>query len=203
MIERLFLKDAGCCARVFTWFTEDETGPHPELDLMVGKNLANLARPHRNCLVVSFEDHSGHEGPTGTVIDGPLNFAAKTLDDLITSTILPVDEDDNGEIDPLFQKIFGTAPKKPWAIYRDGQHSGIIESGYHQQKGPTRTTMTGGRSPKIVNDLQTFQTMLLQRGDRESFTQRIITHERTGRKVDHFVAINLTAFPVRSKRSYS
>jgi hypothetical protein len=90
------------------------------------------------------------------VVDGPINFIAKTLDDLITTTILPVDEDDDGEVDPLFQKLFGVAPKKPWAIYRDGQHSGIIESGYHQHKGPTKTIMTGGRSPKLVNDLQTF-----------------------------------------------
>ena len=150
------LKDAGCCARIYTWFTEDKTSPHPELDELVGTELGALARPHRNCLVAAFEDHSGHEGPTGTVVDGPINFITKTLDDLITTTVLPVDEDENGEPDPIFQKLFGTAPAKPWAIYRDGQHSGIIESGYNQHKGPTKTTMTGGRSPKLVNDLQTF-----------------------------------------------
>jgi len=150
------LRDAGCNARVYTWFAEDETSPHPELELLVGKDVAALARPHRNSLIVAFEDHSGHEGPTGTVVDGPINFIAKTLDDLITTTILPVDENDDGEVDPLFQKLFGTAPKKPWAIFRDGQHSGIIESQYHQHKGPTKTIMTGGRSPRLVNDLQTF-----------------------------------------------
>ena len=52
------LRDAGCCARVYTWFTEDATSPHPELELLVGKDLASLARPHRNCLVAAFEDHS-------------------------------------------------------------------------------------------------------------------------------------------------
>ena len=150
------LKDAGCCARVYTWFTDDATGPHPELEALVGKDLAGLARPHRNCLIAAFEDHSGADGPTGTALDGPINLVAKTLDDLITSTVAPVDVNEDGEPDPLFQKLFGTAPKPPWVIYRDGQNSGIIESAYHQHKGPTRTTMTGGRSPRIVNDLQTF-----------------------------------------------
>lgn len=150
------LRDAGATGRVYTWFTDDKTSPHPELELLVGKDLADLARPHRNCLIAAFEDHSGSDGPTGTIVDGPINLVAKTLDDLITTTVLPVDVNDDGEVDPLFQKLFGTAPKPPWAIYRDGQHSGIIESGYHQQKGPTKTIMTGGRSPKLVNDLQTF-----------------------------------------------
>jgi hypothetical protein len=150
------LKDAGCTGRVYTWFTEDATSPHPELELLVGKELASLARPHRNCLVAGFEDNSGIEGPTGTVLDGPINLFAKTLDDLITSTVLPVDENDDGEIDPVFRRIFGVAPKPPWAIYRDGNQSGIIESNYQQHKGPTKTVMTGGRSPKLVNDLQTF-----------------------------------------------
>jgi hypothetical protein len=149
-------KDAGCCARVYTWFTEDETGPHPELELLVGKELAGLARPHRNCLIAAFEDHSGVDGPTGTALDGPINLFAKTLDDLITTTVLPVDENDDGEVDPVFRKLFGVAPKPPWVTFRDGQASGIIESQYNQHKGPTVTVMTGGRSPKIVNDLQTF-----------------------------------------------
>jgi hypothetical protein len=149
-------KDAGCCARVYTWFTEDETSPHPELEQLVGPGLASLARPHRNSLIVGFEDHSGVDGPTGTALDGPINLFAKTLDDLITTTILPVDEDDDGEVDPVFRKLFGVAPKKPWVIFRDGQASGIVESQYNQHKGPVVTTMTGGRSPKIVNDLQTF-----------------------------------------------
>jgi hypothetical protein len=118
--------------------------------------LADLARPSRNCVMIAFEDHSGYSGPTGTAIDGPINFFASTLDDLITTTVFPVDANDDGEIDPVFRKLFLVAPPKPWATYRDGQHSGIIESGYHQHKGPVKTTMTGGKSPKLVNDLQTF-----------------------------------------------
>ncbi|WP_232100383.1 hypothetical protein [Mycolicibacterium litorale] len=150
------LKDAGCTARVYTYFTDDVDNPHPELEKAVGKELANLARPQRNCLIAAFEDHSGYEGPTGTFADGIINFFATTLDDLITTTVFPVDADDDGEVDPVFRKLFMVAPKPPWAVYRDGQHSGIIESGYHQHKGPVKTAMIYGKSPRIVNDLQTF-----------------------------------------------
>lgn len=149
-------KDAGCTARVYTWFTEDKTSPHPELEKLVGKDLASLARPHRNCLITAFEDHSGYEGPTGTAVDGPINLFASTLDDLITTAVFPVDTDNDGEIDPLFRKLFLVAPKKPDVVYYDGQHSGMVEASYHQHKGPVKTTMTGGKSPKLVNDLQTF-----------------------------------------------
>lgn len=177
------MKDAGVCARAYTFFTEDEENPHPELeslllnmDLPFGRELedllesttgglfslpespkiADLARPQRNCVVVAFEDHSGYSGPTGTAVDGVINLYSSTLDDLITSTVFPVDTNNDGEIDPVFRKLFLVAPEPPWAVYRDGQHSGIIESQYHQHKGPVKTVMTGGHSPKIVNDLQTF-----------------------------------------------
>lgn len=150
------LKDAGCTARAYTYFTDDVDNPHPELEKLVGTDLADLARPNRNCVVVAFEDHSGYAGPTGTAADGLINFFASTLDDLITTTVFPVDADNDGEIDPLFRKLFLVAPPKPWAVYRDGQHSGIIESGYHQHKGPVKTAMIYGKSPKLVNDLQTF-----------------------------------------------
>lgn len=125
-------------------------------DIPDNATVADLARPQRNCVMVAFEDHSGYSGPTGTAADGVINLFASTLDDLITNTVIPIDSDDDGEVDPLFRKILGVAPPPPWAIYRDGQHSGIIESNYTQHKGPVKTVMTGGKSPKLVNDLQTF-----------------------------------------------
>jgi hypothetical protein len=150
------LKDAGVCARAYTYFTDDVDNPHPELEAAVGKEVADLARPQRNCVVVAFEDHSGYSGPTGSAADGVINLFSSTLDDLITETVFPVDANDDGQVDPVFRKLFGVAPPPPWAIYRDGQESGIIESGYFQHKGPVKTTMTGSKSPKLVNDLQTF-----------------------------------------------
>lgn len=182
------MKDAGVCARAYTYFTDDVDNPQTELEALIpstplnsipivgplvdlvegflnntglaalppNATLADLARPNRNCVVVAFEDHSGYTGPTGTAVDGVINLFSSTLDDLITTTVFPVDANNDGEVDPVFRKLFLVAPPKPWATYRDGQHSGIIESGYHQHKGPVKTVMTGGHSPKLVNDIQTF-----------------------------------------------
>jgi hypothetical protein len=104
------LKDAGVMARAYTYFTEDEDNPHPELESVIGDELADFTRPQRNAVVVAFEDHSGYAGPTGTALDGVINLFASTLDDLITETVFPIDEDDDGEVDPVFRKIFGVAP---------------------------------------------------------------------------------------------
>jgi hypothetical protein len=151
------LKDAGVCARAYTYFTDDKDNPHPELEAVVGPELADFARPNRNAVVVAFEDHSGYSGPTGTAADGVINLFSSTLDDLITTTVFPIpDPSSPTGVAPVFQKLFLVAPPPPWATYRDGQESGIIESGYFQHKGPVKTTMTGGKSPKLVNDLQTF-----------------------------------------------
>lgn len=125
-------------------------------DIPENATVADLVRPQRNCVMVAFEDHSGYSGPAGTAADGVINLFASTLDDLITNTVIPIDSDGDGEVDPLFRKILGVAPPPPWAVYRDGQHSGIIESNYTQHKGPVKTVMTGGKSPKLVNDIQTF-----------------------------------------------
>ncbi|WP_131810466.1 LAGLIDADG family homing endonuclease [Mycolicibacter heraklionensis] len=40
------LKDAGCNLRAYTWLTEDEDSPHPELAALIGQEAA---RPTRNC----------------------------------------------------------------------------------------------------------------------------------------------------------
>ncbi|MGH3956481.1 MAG: hypothetical protein ACRDTI_20845 [Mycobacterium sp.] len=149
-------RDAGVIIRSYTFFTEDEDNPHTELEGLVGNDLASLTRPRRNCVVHSFQDLSGHEGPTGTAADGFINLWASTADNLITNTVLRVDEDHDGLPDPVFQKLFGVAPKKPFVKYLEGQHSGIIESQVSMHKGPVKTIMTGSRSPSIVNQAQTF-----------------------------------------------
>jgi len=149
------LDDAGVIARAYTFFTDDKDNPHPELAALAGE-AADLARPQRNCVVFAFEDKSGYEGPTGTAVDGVINLFASTADDLITETVFPIDTNDDGQTDPLFRQILGVAPEAPWAIFWENQHSGIVESSYVQHKGPVLTAMTGGHSPQIVNDLQTF-----------------------------------------------
>lgn len=189
------MRDAGVCARAYTYFTDDVDNPQPELAALlpatplkdipiVGSvltaveaylenksldeipddlTIADLARPQRNCVLIAFEDHAGYGGPTGTAADGVINLFASTLDDLISTVIFPVTDgevdgvvDPEAPVDPVFKQLFDVAPAPPWAIYRDGQFSGIIESNYTQHKGPVKTVMTGGKSPKLVNDLQTF-----------------------------------------------
>lgn len=156
------LRDAGCIFRAYTWLTEDEESPHTELvDLVRGMGpledgMNKLARPHRNCVMFAVEDKSGVTGPTGTAVDGVIDLIGATADDLITETLIPLDKNNDGKPDPLFRKLLGVAPEKPKTIWYDGQYSGIIESERRQHKGPVRTVMTGGRSPSIVNQAQTF-----------------------------------------------
>jgi predicted N-acetyltransferase YhbS len=149
-------RDAGVIARSYTFFTEDEENPHAELEALVGPKLAHLACPQRNCVIHSFEDKSGYEGPTGTAADGLINLVASTADDLITNTVVPIDRDGDGEPDPLFRRLAMVAPEPPKVIYREGQHSGIIESNVTLHKGPVKTIYVGGHSPKLLNDLQTY-----------------------------------------------
>jgi len=172
------LEDAGCMVRAYTWLTEDKDSPHPELHLglkdapVVGPvlrkisettglptDLDELARPHRNCVILAVEDKSGVTGPTGTLLDGPINLIASTADDLITETlasVLDLDKDNDGETDPLIRKWLGVAPKPPWVVFKDGQYSQIIESQRTMHGATAKTIMIGGKSPSWVNQLQTF-----------------------------------------------
>lgn len=172
------LEDAGCLIRAYTWLTTDKTSPHPELEVglrdvpLVGDSLgdladnlgipttlADLARPHRNAIIMAVEDKSGTTGPTGTFLDGPLKLATSTADDLITeivSDVTDLDKDNDGKTDPFFSKLFGTAPDAPWVKFRDGEFSGIIESQKSLHGASAKTIHVGSRSPGWVNQAQTF-----------------------------------------------
>lgn len=177
-ITQPLLDDAGCMVRAYTWLTEDKTSPHPELEAVIpglqlveeqierifgrwvhpptNGTLADLARPWRNCVVLACEDKSGVTGPTGTFVDGIVNLIAATADNLITEILLPNDKNQDGETDPLFRKWFMVAPAPAWAVFRDGEYSGIVESQRIQHGASAKTVMTGGKSPGWVNQLQTF-----------------------------------------------
>ncbi|UBV18807.1 hypothetical protein [Mycolicibacterium fortuitum] len=156
------LKDAGVLFRAYTWLTEDADTPHTELvDMVRGlgplqDTVDNLTRPHRNCVVFALEDKSGVQGPTGTAADGVINLIGATADDMITETLFNLDRDGDGETDPIFRKLLGVAPEKPKTIWYDGQFSGIIESEIRRHKGPVKKIHTGGRSPSILNQAQTY-----------------------------------------------
>jgi hypothetical protein len=177
------LKDAGCIIRAYTWLTEDDDTPHEELNLMAqtvetgvedlltpvlggqwaddlataaGDAVEAIGRPWRNCVVLSVEDVSGVKGPTGTLADGVINFVAATGDDLITETLYPVDKDGDGQTDPLIRLLAGVAPEKPRVVFRESEYCQILEATRTVNKARGVTTMVGGKSPKWVNDLQTF-----------------------------------------------
>lgn len=159
------LEDAGCIWRAYTWLTEDETSPHPELaeigNGLKNKGLNNIAqkfmRPLRNCVVLAVEDKSGIVGPTGTLVDGPINLIAATADNLITETLLPeYDKDGDGQVDPLVRKWFGVAPKPPWVTFKDGEYSAIVESERVIHGSSAKSIVVGGKSPGWINQLQTF-----------------------------------------------
>jgi hypothetical protein len=188
------LSNAGCMMRVYTWLTTDATSPHTELTTLISAAteigidllsifgistqseldqilegasgvLDNLARPTRNCVIISFEDKSGVTGPTGTALDGLLELVGVTLDDLITSVIYDqstgqtIDGEpviNPNDVSPLFQTLLGIQTAPPRIVYRDGQFTGMQERKVNMHKGPPLTMMTGGRSPSLVNQLQTF-----------------------------------------------
>jgi hypothetical protein len=147
------MDDAGVCLVDYIWLPEDTTSPHPELAALVGEELA---RPSRACVILAFEDKSGVTGPTGTLFDGVLNLVGATLDDLITETILPLDDDGDGETDPFFRRLLGVAPEKPSLVWRDTEYSGLIQSQHKLQRGTSQTVWTGGHSPTWLNQVQTF-----------------------------------------------
>ena len=159
------LEDAGCIWRAFTWLTEDEESPHPELAQIgnalpygiVNKIAEAVTRPTRNAVIMAVEDKSGVTGPTGTLIDGPINLIAGLADDTVTEILIPeYDKDGDGQTDPLVRKWFGVAPDPPWVTFKDGEYSAIVESQRSMHNSKAHTQTVGGRSPGWVNQLQTF-----------------------------------------------
>lgn len=165
------LKDAGCMLRAYTYLVGDTWNPYEELAGLLGLShltqIANsVAKPSRNCVVFRIEDKSGHRGATGTAFDGFLDVIGLTLDDFLTTTLIdgntglsldgePVFET-HGSNFPVFESLLGTAPEVPKIIWREGQFTGLIGATHTLHKGSPRTVMTGGRSPTLVNELQTF-----------------------------------------------
>lgn len=144
------MKDAGVICRAYTWLPGDDA-PYT----MFGP-LADLLKPTRACIILSFEDKSGYSGPTGTAIDGLLNLFGSTLDDLITETLFPLDVDRDTETDPFFRKLLLVAPKPPPIVWRDVGYGGIKRKKLviHKQQGTD--IVTGGKSPQWVNQAITF-----------------------------------------------
>jgi len=163
------LADSGTMMRAYTWLTEDIDSPYDELtDLLglAGLGSSNIVTPLRNCVIFRFEDKSGVIGPTGTALDGLLSFIGVTLDNLISTALVDTNTgvqldgepvlDVNGNPVPIIESLLGVAPTVPKVIWREGEFTGLIEGEHTIHKAPPKTVMTGGRSPALVNQLQTF-----------------------------------------------
>jgi len=165
------LRDAGVMLRCYTYFVGDTYNPYEELTDLLGLSqmtqIANsVVRPMRNCVIFCLLDKSGHTGPTGTAFDGLLDVIGVNLDDLISSQLVDAStglaldgepvvnvEDSNY---PIFQSLLGVAPPVPKVIWREGQFTALVEATHTLHKSSPRTVMTGGRSPTLVNETQTF-----------------------------------------------
>lgn len=144
------MKDAGVICHAYTWL-EGDPAPYEAFG-----RLKEQLKPTRSCVILSFEDQSGVNGPTGTAIDGLINLFAVTLDDLFTETLLAVDADGDGETDPFIRKILGVAPKRPPFVYRDTGYGGVMGRTTVVHKTKAITIVVGGRSPGWVNQAISF-----------------------------------------------
>lgn len=197
------MKDAGVICRAYTWLPGD-----PAPYTMFGA-LADVLKPTRACVILSFEDKSGVNGPTGTLLDGALNLFAATLDDLITETLIPLDADGNGETDPFFRKLLLVAPKPPPFVYRDVGYGNIRKSKRVIHKQQATDIITGGKSPQWVNQAITFAI----RYGISQLAQVIMGVEATGvegldnlyqgQLDDVFIAFQRYVNPLRSARAGS
>lgn len=141
------MKDAGVICRAYTWL-EGDPAPYAHL---FGDVLGEILKPTRSCIILSFEDKSGVSGPTGTMLDGAINLFAATLDDLITETLIPIDADGDGEVDPFFRKLLMVAPKPPPFVYRDVGYGNIRKSTTVIHKQQATDIIVGGKSPQWLN----------------------------------------------------
>lgn len=198
------MKDANVICRAYTWLPGD-----PAPYTMFGPELAELLKPTRACVILSFENVSGVTGPTGTLVDGALNLFAATLDDLITETFIPIDSDRDGETDPLIRKLFLVAPKPTPFVYRDVGYGNVRKSKFVIHKQQATDIIVGGKSPQWVNQAITFairygisqlaQVVLGQ----EAYGVEGLDNLYQGQLDDVFIAFQRYVNPLRSSKAGS
>lgn len=152
----------------------DLVGAFTGVDLSeTNKTIEQICSPLRNAVVFAVEQNDGRTGPTGTVVDGVIATVAVTLDDLITP--VTVDLSTGRTFDPggvlngqqleeatgvdrtyLLEQLTGTAPDPPTVIWWEGDYGGPISTDLTFNKSSVKTIMTGGKSPTLVNEAQTF-----------------------------------------------
>lgn len=199
------MKDAGVICRAYTWLPGD---PAP---YEIFGPLKEVLKPTRACVILDFQDKSGVDGPTGTLIDGAINLIAATADDLITSTLIAIDADGDGEIDPFFRKILGVAPKPSPFVYRDANYGGVKQKTLVIHKSQATDIVTGGKSPGWVNMAITFairyglsqlaQVINYGIGAYEQYGVEGLDNLYQGQLDDVFLAFQRYVNPIRSSQA--
>lgn len=132
------LKDAGLVLTANLFLPERDPQPAP--------GWFTLDRP---TIVLDVVEKSGVTGPTGTLVDGLISYVAEFLDDSVSPILHPILGDTyDGD---YVQGVLGVKPGKPWAVWREGQYSGIGESEISIHKPTAHTAIVGGKSPDWVN----------------------------------------------------
>ncbi|NKS29206.1 phage tail protein [Rhodococcus hoagii] len=134
------LKDAGLVLTAKLFLPERDPQPAPQ--------WFTLSKP---TIVLDIVDKSGVTGPTGTFVDGLISYVAEFLDDGVTPILHPVINPDEPYDPDYFQGLLGVKPGKPWAVWREGQYSGIGESEIAIHKPMASSVIVGGKSPDWVN----------------------------------------------------
>ena len=152
----------------------DKIGELLKLDMTnFDAEVERLVAPKRNCVVFAVEQTDDRTGPTGTLADGLLDTVAVTLDDLITPVTVnltkgkvtdpglilngePIEDASGVDRTYLFENLSLTAPGPPKVIWWEGDYSGAINTDLTHHKSSVKTVMTGGKSPTLVNEAQTF-----------------------------------------------
>lgn len=203
------MKDAGVICRAYVWLPGD---PAPYADFF-GPEIGEILKPTRACTILSFEDKSGVRGPTGTALDGGLSLAAATLDDLITETVIPLDQNSDGETDPFFRKLLMVAPKQPAIIFRDVGYGNVKKKRRVIHKSQATDIIVGGRSPQWVNQAITFairyglaqleQVINYGLGAYQQYGTSGLDNLYQGQLDDVFLAFQRYVNPIRSMRAGS
>jgi len=203
------MKDAGVICRAYTWLPGDP----PPYSHIFGDELGEILKPTRACIILSFEDKSGVTGPTGTVLDGAINLFAATLDDLITETLIPIDADGDGEVDPFFRKLLMVAPKPPPFVYRDVGYGNVRKSTRVIHKQQATDILVGGRSPQWLNMAITYairyglsqlaQVINYGLGAYQQYGTEGLDNLYQGQLDDVFLAFQRFINPIRSTRAGS
>ncbi|WP_280438929.1 phage tail protein [Nocardia cyriacigeorgica] len=105
----------------------------------------------RPTVVLETVDKSGSVGPTGTLLDGLINFFEEWVDD--TTPVRYPNFSAQSEYEAVYGNpgVFGTFNNLPWVWYLEGEYSGIGASEVAIHKPTATDVIIGGKSPGWVN----------------------------------------------------